>query len=338
MAGDWIPMQVDLDSRREVLILCHLTGWSKFEVIGRLWHFWSWVSRESADGCIRGVSTAVLADVLGVPKKFLEGLVAVGWLVETADGLIVPNYDRWFSGSAKIRLGEQLRWHYRRKPRFGSHQSSEHSPKNGEHSGGSSGGSSGGNSGKTPEHNIREENIYTSSTTTYIGAAPEETPEFGPENAPEHAGLRLEYERLAALWPRGWPRQERDRHLLARLLVAKAGGKPWAKAILDAFTEVAQAGPKPRNPGAYLQTLAVRLIPPDEQAWFNGLNVPDWAHQPPPRRNTACACAKPPPNGSPPRTPEEIAATRAVIQECLAVIQGRAVMPDSRSLPDAVPE
>jgi len=173
---------------------------------------------------------------------------------------------------------------------------------------------------------------YTNTTTTTNTGTKTPCVVVGVED------VRLEYERLAALWPRGWPSQERDRHLLARLLVAKAGGKPWAKAILDAFTEVAQAGPKPRNPGAYLQTLAVRLIPPDEQAWFNGLNVPDWAHQPPPRRNTACACAKPPPNGSPPRTPEEIAATRAVIQECLAVIQGRAVMPDSRSLPDAVPE
>ena len=321
MAGDWIPMQVDLDSRREVLILCHLTGWSKFEIIGRLWHFWSWVSRESADGCIRGVSTAVLADVLGVPKKFLEGLVAVGWLVETADGLIVPNYDRWFSNSAKIRLGEQLRWHARRKRYVKSPPNGEHFPKISEHSGGSSGVFSGGSSGKTPEHNKIEENIYTSSST-YICETPEETPEVAPEDpsGQNDAGLRSDFERLAAYWPRGWPRQERDRRLLARLLVAQARGKLWAKSILDSFQEAVQAGPKPRNPGAYLQTLVIRQVPSDELAWFNGLAVPDWVHQDPPRRKPACACSKPPPNGSPPRSPEEIAATRAMLQECIALL------------------
>ena len=147
MAGDWIPMQVDLNTRREVLLLCKATGWSQFEVIGRLWHFWSWVSRESADGQLRGVDTVVLSAVLGVPEKFLTGLVEVGWLVVASDGLIVPNYGRWFSGAAKIRLGERVRWQERRSPAARGDPQQD------------SGGNSGGNSGGTPElHKRREHN------------------------------------------------------------------------------------------------------------------------------------------------------------------------------------
>lgn len=147
MAGDWIPMQVDLNTRREVLLLCKATGWSQYEVIGRLWHFWSWVSRESADGQLRGVDTVVLSTVLGVPEKFLTGLVAVGWLVVASDGLIVPNYGRWFSGAAKIRMGERVRWKERRSSAARGDPQED------------SGGNSGGNSGGTPElHKRREHN------------------------------------------------------------------------------------------------------------------------------------------------------------------------------------
>ncbi len=147
MAGDYIPMQTDLDKRREVLLICRATGWSKWETIGRLWHFWSWVSQETSDGVLPGVDVEVLGSFLGVPSKFVSALIDVGWLEATTDALIVPHFDRWFSASAKARLGERERKSIaRRATARPPHAAS------GQRSGHSSGQLSGQTSGKFPEN------------------------------------------------------------------------------------------------------------------------------------------------------------------------------------------
>jgi len=343
MAGDWIPISVELPNKPEVVRLAMALKCSTDEVVGLLVRFWSWAQAHTADGSLPYMDADTLAVATHIRKAFFVELQKVGWLLVADSGVSIPAFDRWFTGAAKRRLQErswkrQLRQNGTHNPPKSTstscpqfvHNLSTNCPQNVHLE-----------SGQKVDHR-REENIYTSSTTTtYIGDSPGETPETTPKDPPEQsdAGLRSDYERLAAYWPRGWPSQERDQLLLARLLAAQTMGKPWAKTILDSFREAVQTGPRPRNPGAYLQTLAVRLMPSDELVWFHGLAVPDWVHEPP-RRKTASACAKPPPNGSPPRTAEEIAATRAMLQECLAVIQGRAVgVPDSRSPPDAaVPE
>jgi len=325
MAGDWIPISVELPNKPEVVRLAMALKCSTDEVVGLLVRFWSWAQAHTADGSLPYMDADTLAVATHIRKAFFVELQKVGWLLVSDSGVSIPAFDRWFTGAAKRRLQERS-WkrQLRQKgipnpptststscPQF-VHNLSTICPQNVHLE-----------SGQEVDYR-REENIYTSSSTTYIGDTPEETPEVALEDpsGQNDAGLRSDFERLAACWPRGWPRQERDRRLLARLLVAQARGKPWAKSILDAFWEALQAGPKPRNPGAYLQSLAMRQVPSDELAWFNGLAVPDWVHQAPLPRKPACVCSKPPPNGSPPRSPEEIAATKAMLQECLAVVRG----------------
>ena len=104
MAGDWIPVSLDLPRKREVLIIASRLKWSRYEVVGRLVEFWAWVSTESVDGRIDGLSVDVLATIHGFDRRFLGVLLDVGWLTQDEAGLIIPNFQRWLSHSAKRRL------------------------------------------------------------------------------------------------------------------------------------------------------------------------------------------------------------------------------------------
>jgi len=104
MAGDWIPIRIDIARSREVLIIAARTGWSPYEVVGRLIEFWGWVSSETADGTIPGLTVEALARLGTFDPQFLSAMLEVGWLVETDTGLEIPRFDRWLSQSAKKRL------------------------------------------------------------------------------------------------------------------------------------------------------------------------------------------------------------------------------------------
>lgn len=112
MAGDWIPITIDLIKRRETLLIADEAGVSAHEVVGWLVDFWGWVSRESSDGKLRNVFVATLVTHLSLPECFFVAMKRVGWLIEIAEPepyLVVSNWDRWLSNSAKARLGNNLR-------------------------------------------------------------------------------------------------------------------------------------------------------------------------------------------------------------------------------------
>jgi hypothetical protein len=116
MAGDWIPITVDLTRRREVLIVAAKCGMTPREVVGGLIEFWGWVSMETADGRLRNVFVATLVAQFGLPECYWRALEYEGWLEESVEGIIVPNFERWLSNGAKARLGNALRQkEYRRK-------------------------------------------------------------------------------------------------------------------------------------------------------------------------------------------------------------------------------
>lgn len=108
MAGDWIPMQVDLHRRVEVVKIASRCRCSRYEVVGMLLKFWGWVTRESVDGRVDADVDAIV-DATGLTKAFFRALVDSGWLAVTDGRAHVPNWDRWLSSGAKSRLQKNMR-------------------------------------------------------------------------------------------------------------------------------------------------------------------------------------------------------------------------------------
>jgi len=112
MAGDWIKIREDLHEDAAVLNIADRLKVRPEVVVGYLVRFWSWVSRNTDDGTISGVSIDSVEQVLNLPH-FLGFMRDVGWLeyIEDTSGkaLIIPHFERHLSESAKKRAKDQRR-------------------------------------------------------------------------------------------------------------------------------------------------------------------------------------------------------------------------------------
>jgi hypothetical protein len=104
VAGEWIPYDVCLPQKPEVLELVDRTGLPPDQVVGRLLMLWGWAALNSADGTAR-MSVRLLARLCGGDEEFWREVEAVGWLVIDAEnGTIgIPGWDSRFSKAAKSR-------------------------------------------------------------------------------------------------------------------------------------------------------------------------------------------------------------------------------------------
>jgi len=103
MAGDWIPVRVDLDEDPAVIGISGRTGIDEFAVVGRLVKLWGWAQGQTADGLIPHVSTAWLDGKVKL-AGFAAAMVEVGWLESQAENVVIPKFERWLGRSAKRRL------------------------------------------------------------------------------------------------------------------------------------------------------------------------------------------------------------------------------------------
>lgn len=104
MAGEWIPYDVCLPQKPEVLELVDRTGLPADQVVGRLLMLWGWAALNSSDGTAR-MSIRLLSKVCGGDEEFWHAVQDVGWLVIDADnGTVgIPGWDARFSKAAKSR-------------------------------------------------------------------------------------------------------------------------------------------------------------------------------------------------------------------------------------------
>jgi len=104
MAGEWIPYDVCLPQKPEVLELVDVTGLPADQVVGRLLMLWGWAALNSSDGTAR-MSLRLLSKVCGGDETFWYAVENVGWLVIDAEAGIVgiPGWDARFSKAAKSR-------------------------------------------------------------------------------------------------------------------------------------------------------------------------------------------------------------------------------------------
>lgn len=110
MAGEWLPYDVCLPQKPEVLELVDRTGLGVDQVVGRLVLLWGWASLNSADGTAR-ISVRLLCRLCGGDEEFWNVVQDVGWLVVDAEAgtVAIPGWERRFSKSAKSRALAQVR-------------------------------------------------------------------------------------------------------------------------------------------------------------------------------------------------------------------------------------
>jgi hypothetical protein len=102
MAGDWIKMQIGLDSSPEVIRLSDLLDISEEQVVGCLFRLWCWADQHTENGNAVGVTEKWVDRYISV-TGFAEAMTNVGWLVASEEGLTIPNFDRHNGKSAKHR-------------------------------------------------------------------------------------------------------------------------------------------------------------------------------------------------------------------------------------------
>lgn len=110
MAGEWIPYDVCLPQKPEVLDLVDRTGLEVDQVVGRLLMLWGWSALNSSDGTAR-MSVRLLSRICGGDEAFWLAVQDVGWLVIDADNgtVAIPGWERRFSKSAKNRAMHAIR-------------------------------------------------------------------------------------------------------------------------------------------------------------------------------------------------------------------------------------
>lgn len=102
MAGDWIKIEHSLPDKPEIIRIADICQIDQDAVVGKLIRFWIWADNQSRNGHVAGVTKSFL-DRHVYTERFGNALVEVGWLVEDDEGLVIPNFERHNSKTAKQR-------------------------------------------------------------------------------------------------------------------------------------------------------------------------------------------------------------------------------------------
>lgn len=102
MAGDWMKVEKVTPEKPEVLAIASTLQIDPDAVFGKLFRIWCWFDDHTLNGNAPCVTSALL-DRKACVTGFAQAMSAVGWLTETSDGLLLPNFDRHNGETAKQR-------------------------------------------------------------------------------------------------------------------------------------------------------------------------------------------------------------------------------------------
>ena len=115
MAGSWLKMRHDLIDAPEIRRLSRACSVTRDDVYGKLFRLWSWFDRHSRNGVVAEETLELVDEIVGL-SGFAQALVSVGWLAEDQGGIVIPNWDRHNSETAKQRaLAAERQDKYREK-------------------------------------------------------------------------------------------------------------------------------------------------------------------------------------------------------------------------------
>lgn len=102
MAGDWIKMRADLHTHPKVVRMASALKADRLRIVGGLHSAWCLFDVHSVDGLLDGYSADTLDDLIGFPG-FSRAMMAVGWLEENGENLVMPRFEAHNGQSAKRR-------------------------------------------------------------------------------------------------------------------------------------------------------------------------------------------------------------------------------------------
>src|SRR5690606_2727526 len=108
MAADWIKMRVDLFTHPKVVRISSALKADNLRTVGGLMSVWCLFDAHSVDGRIEGYTPETLDDMLRWPG-FAEQMIAVEWLEQDGEALVLPRFDSHNGTSAKRRAQDASR-------------------------------------------------------------------------------------------------------------------------------------------------------------------------------------------------------------------------------------
>ncbi|WP_335267741.1 DnaT-like ssDNA-binding domain-containing protein [Enterobacter hormaechei] len=102
MAGDWIKMRADLHTHPKVVRMASALKADRLRIVGGLHSAWCLFDVHSVDGFLDGYSADTLDDLIGFPG-FSRAMMAVGWLEQNGESLVMPRFEAHNGQSAKRR-------------------------------------------------------------------------------------------------------------------------------------------------------------------------------------------------------------------------------------------
>jgi hypothetical protein len=102
MAGDWIKMRADLFTHPKVIRISSALKADTLRTVGGLMSAWCLFDAHSVDGILEGYRPETLDDHLRWPG-FASAMMAVRWLSDDGESLVLPEFDTHNGQSAKRR-------------------------------------------------------------------------------------------------------------------------------------------------------------------------------------------------------------------------------------------
>ena len=103
MSGQWIPWEVGLHQKSEVVRMAKACGVHAHEMAGRCMIVWAWAQDQTIDGVVPGLTPGDVSATVGIDGVG-EALESVGWLADLGDGIAFPNWDRFNGQASKKRM------------------------------------------------------------------------------------------------------------------------------------------------------------------------------------------------------------------------------------------
>jgi hypothetical protein len=108
MAGDWIKMRKSLVTDGRIVRMMSALQADRFRTIGGLLSAWCLLDEQTEDGGLDGYTRDAFDEFVGFPG-LASAMISVGWLIETPEGLMAPNFTEHNGATAKRRAQDSVR-------------------------------------------------------------------------------------------------------------------------------------------------------------------------------------------------------------------------------------